>query len=193
LSTKLERQIQWRRSKVAELDSQGHSQPEMASILQVSIGTVNRDLSYLRQQAKSNIRRYIDERLPEEYEKCLVGLTAILREAWSTSQQAEDRREKIQALSLAKECYSMKLDLLTNATVVDDAIRFVSESEKSKDKGREQVKRGLSSSSSDSSGNEDNNKEPNEPDYDYDDEKSDKVGEERQEQETGQITTNQVF
>ena len=25
------------------------------------------------------------------------------------------------------ECYSMKLDLLTNATVVDDAIRFVSE------------------------------------------------------------------
>ena len=29
-------------------------------------------------------------------------------------------------LSLAKECYSMKLDLLTNATVVDDAIRFVS-------------------------------------------------------------------
>ena len=23
--------------------------------------------------------RYIDERLPEEYEKCLVGLTAILR------------------------------------------------------------------------------------------------------------------
>jgi DeoR/GlpR family transcriptional regulator of sugar metabolism len=39
----------------------------MASILQVSIGTVNRDLSYLRQQAKFKIRRYIDERLPEEY------------------------------------------------------------------------------------------------------------------------------
>jgi hypothetical protein len=37
----------------------------------------------------------------------------------------EDKREKIQALYLAKECYSMKLDLLTNATVVDDAIRFV--------------------------------------------------------------------
>ncbi|MFL6418782.1 MAG: hypothetical protein ACJ71P_05120, partial [Nitrososphaeraceae archaeon] len=35
--------------------------------------------------------------------------------------------EKIQALSLAKECYSMKLDLLTNATVVDDAIKFVSD------------------------------------------------------------------
>jgi hypothetical protein len=35
-------------------------------------------------------------------------------------------------VGLAKDCYSMKLDLLTNATVVDDAIRFVSQ--KSKDK-----------------------------------------------------------
>jgi hypothetical protein len=57
--------------------------------------------------------------------ECLIGLTAITKEAWNTSQQTGDGREKIQALSLAKECYSMKLDLLTNATVVDDAIRFV--------------------------------------------------------------------
>jgi hypothetical protein len=182
--------IDWRRSKVQELSSQGHSQREIAQVLQVLNGTVNRDLSYLRQQAKSNIRRYIDERLPEEYEKCLVGLTAILREAWSTSQQTEDRREKIQALSLAKECYSMKLELLTNATVVDDAIRFVSESEKSKGKDKEeQVK---SSSSSDSSGNEDNNKESKKPDYDDDDENSDKEGEEKQEEQTGEITTTAV-
>jgi transposase len=86
--------IDWRRSKVQELSSQGHSQREIAQVLQVSNGTVNRDLSYLRQQAKSNIRKYIDERLPEEYEKCLIGLIAILREAWNTSQQAEDRRQK---------------------------------------------------------------------------------------------------
>ena len=94
--------------------------------MQISQPTINRDLSFLRQQARQNIRKYIDERLPEEYEKCLVGLTAILREVWNTSQQAQDKREKIQALSFAKECYSMKLDLLTNATVIDDAIRFVS-------------------------------------------------------------------
>jgi hypothetical protein len=103
-------------------------------------------------------------------------LTAILREAWNTSQQAEDRMEKIQALSLAKDCYLMKLDLLTNATVVDDAIRFVSESEKFKDKAKDQVK--SSSSFLDSSNEED--KESKEPDYDDDDddEKSDKVEEE---------------
>jgi Trp operon repressor len=120
-------QVQWRRDKVQELCSKGYSQREISQILQVGLATVNRDISYLRSQAKANIKRYIDERLPEEYEKCLVGLNAITREAWNTSQQTEDKREKIQALSLAKECYFMKLDLLTNATVVEDAIRFVSE------------------------------------------------------------------
>ena len=72
--------------------------------------------------------------MPEEYEKCLVGLNAITKEAWTTTQQTEDKREKIQALALAKECYSMKLDLLTNATVVDDAIRFVSTNKAKDDK-----------------------------------------------------------
>jgi predicted transcriptional regulator len=104
--------IDWRRGKVHELGSQGYSQREIAQILQISNGTVNRDLSILRQQAKTNIKKYIDEILPEEYEKCLVGLNAITREAWNTTQQTEDKREKIQALSLAKECYSMKLDCL---------------------------------------------------------------------------------
>jgi hypothetical protein len=59
----------------------------------------------------------------------LVGLTQILREAWNTAHNTEDKREKIQALSLAKECYSMKLKLLTKATVVDDAIRFTKQSQ----------------------------------------------------------------
>jgi hypothetical protein len=63
----------------------------------------------------------------------MVGLNSILREALNTSANTEDKREKIQALSLAKECYSMKLDLLTNATVVDDAIRFASEKPKDHD------------------------------------------------------------
>jgi hypothetical protein len=104
MSTKM--QVEWRRAKVLELLSKGDSQSEIAKLLQVDLSIISRDVYFLRQQAKVNIKKYIDERLPEEYEKCLVGLTAILR-------------------SLAKECYSMKLELLTNATVVDDAIRFV--------------------------------------------------------------------
>jgi hypothetical protein len=106
-----------------------------------------------------------------------------------TSQEPTDA--VLPLTSSRKECHSMKLDLLTNATVVDDAIRFVCE--KPKDKDREQVKSSSSTSPSDSSSNEDN-KGSKEPDYDDDDdEKSDKVGEEKQEEETGEITTNKVF
>jgi hypothetical protein len=144
-------QVQWRRDKVQELCSKGYSQREISQVLQVGLATVNRDISYWRNEAKVSIKRYIDERLPEEYEKCLVGLTAITKEAWNTAHNTEDKREKIQALSLAKECYSMKLDLLTNATVVDDAIRFVSQ----KSKENEQLTNG---------GNEDS-KESRESDY----------------------------
>jgi hypothetical protein len=98
------------------------------------------------------------------------------KRSMSIAQSTEDNREKIHPLSLAKECYSMKLDLLTNATVVDDAIRFVSDSSKEK----------LKSSSSDSNGDD---KESNEPDYDKDQLKE-------QEEETGEIneaTINQFF
>jgi hypothetical protein len=164
-----------RSTSTTELCSKAYSQREVSQVLQVGLGTVNRDISYLRDQAKTSIKRYIDERLPEEYEKCLVGLTAITKDAWNTAANTEDKREKIQALSLAKDCYSMKLDLLTNATVVDDAIRFVSQ----KSKGRVE--------STDSSNEDD--KELREPGYDEDEDQL----EEEQEEETGEITTNQVF
>ena len=124
LSTKI--QVEWRRRQVFELSSKGLSQVEIARKLQIHESTISRDIDYLREQSKENIRKYVEERLPEEYEKCLVGLTAIQREAWSAAEKTQDTREKIQALSLAKDCYGMKLELLTNATVVDDAMRFAS-------------------------------------------------------------------
>src|ERR687884_2292249 len=133
MSTKLQQQVEWHRAKVMELLSKGeNNQSEIARVIQVDKSIVCRDIAYLRQQSKHNIKRYIDDRLPEEYEKCLVGLNAITKEAWNTAANTDDKREKIQALSLAKECYSMKLDLITNATVVDDAIRFVSQKSKEK-------------------------------------------------------------
>jgi Trp operon repressor len=66
-------QLQWRRDKVQELCSKGYSQREISHMLQIGLATVNRDISYLRNQAKTNIKKYIDEILPEEYEKCLIG------------------------------------------------------------------------------------------------------------------------
>jgi hypothetical protein len=153
-------QVQWRRDKVQELCSKGYRQREISQVLQVGLATVNRDISYLRDQAKTNIKD----------EKCLVGLNAITKEAWNTAHNTEDKREKIQALSLAKDCYSMKLELLTNATVVDDAIRFVSS----------KTKENLESSS------ESDKEESKEPDYDED-------KDQLEETKIAEMTTNQVF
>ena len=171
MSPKMQQQIiEWRRAKVMELLSKGKSnQSEIARILQVDKSIISRDVAYLRQQTKENIKKYIDERLSEEYEKCLVGLIAITKEAWTTLQQTEDKREKIQALSLAKDCYSMKLDLLANATVVDDAIKFVSQ-------------KAYNKKSSSTNSHEHDKEESNEPDY-----------EESGEINHRPITTNDVF
>ena len=117
-------QLEWRRYQVLELSSKGYSQSEIARTLQIDRSIISRDCSYLREQSKQNIRKYIDERLPEEYEKCLVGISSILKEAWNTA-NSQDGKDKLHALSLAKDCYSMKLELLTNATIVEDALKFV--------------------------------------------------------------------
>jgi hypothetical protein len=87
-------QVEWRRNKVLELLSKGDSQSDIAKTLQVDISIISRDVYFLIQQAKSNIKQYIDERLPEEYEKCLVGLNAITKEAWNTAANTEDKKRK---------------------------------------------------------------------------------------------------
>ena len=103
-------QVEWRRAKVLELLSKGDSQSEIAKTLQVDLSIISRDLYFLRQQAKENIKRYIDERLPEKYEKCLVGLNAITKEAWNTTQQTEDKREKIQTTKYELACKAIRMN-----------------------------------------------------------------------------------
>ncbi len=75
------KQALWRRNQVLDLSSKGLTQADIARTLQVNESRISRDLSSLDAQAKNNIRKYIDERLPAEYEKCLIGLTSILKEA----------------------------------------------------------------------------------------------------------------
>jgi IS30 family transposase len=189
LSTKVER-LQWRRNKVLELSSQGRSQPEIATILQVGLGTVSRDIQYLREQAQENLRTHINDRLPEEYQNCMTGLKQVLKFSWDIANKLKntdydngqtktmtDDKTRIQALALANDCYKYIMDLTTNGVVITDAIKFV---QTNKEKLNMSTKE------------EDNGKESKEPDYDED---KDQLEEEQEEEtgESGQVTTNQVF
>ena len=128
MSRKRDQQIEWRRDEVKELASKGWSHRRIASELHVSKTTVTDDLDYLRMQTKENIRTHVEERLPEVYDRCIVGVNAILEEAWDSVQEAKekgDRPGKHHFLSLAKECYAMLMDLVDTGTVVEKALRFV--------------------------------------------------------------------
>ena len=94
--------------------------------MQVSTATINTDIQFLKREAKENIHRYIDERLPFEYHKCLVGLDAIVCKMSDIVNSTEsDRRDILQATSVKMQAYSMKIDLLSNATVIEKAVQFI--------------------------------------------------------------------
>jgi hypothetical protein len=132
LSKQQQQQIIWRRNQVLDLLAKGYNQSHIARALQVDTSVICRDVFYLSQQSKENIRKHFEERLPVEVDKCLAGLTAILRESWHIANENDvERREKIQALSLAKECYTTKLELLTNVNVLKDAMHLVTTSHQS--------------------------------------------------------------
>jgi orotate phosphoribosyltransferase-like protein len=112
--------LEWRRNKVLELSSEGRSQSAIAQILQVSVATINTDIQFLKQEAKENIRKYIDERLPFEYQKCLVGLYSIVcKMSDILNNTNSDSRVILQATSVKMQAYAMRIDLLSNATVIE--------------------------------------------------------------------------
>ena len=82
LSTKTQQQIEWRREKVLELSSQGHSQRDIADKLNVNKSIISRDMAYLKQQANENLKTHIQDKLPEEYQNCMVGINQVLKICW---------------------------------------------------------------------------------------------------------------
>jgi hypothetical protein len=186
--------VDWRRNKVQQLLVRGYSQWDVAEELQIDQSTVSRDIQYLRQQAQENLQKHIQQKLPEEYQRCLIGMNQVLKLSWQIANNnpkqngqdlndnrntvtTGDDRTRLQALSLINDCYKYIMDLTTNGVVITDAIKFI---QTNKEK--------LTIST-----NEDKNgKESKEPDYDEDKDQLEK----EQEDETGELnqeTTNRVF
>jgi predicted transcriptional regulator len=94
--------LEWHRNKVLELASKGNSHLDISKILRISQPTVNRDLSYLRRQAKKKIKEYINQKLPDEYEKCLVGLTSVLKKARNTASNAKKQARENTNIIISK-------------------------------------------------------------------------------------------
>ena len=50
--------------------------------MQIILGTVNKDLSYPRQLTQENIKIHIQQKLPEVYQNCMVGINQVLKICW---------------------------------------------------------------------------------------------------------------
>ncbi|HET8855903.1 MAG TPA: hypothetical protein VFM28_00085 [Nitrososphaeraceae archaeon] len=123
-------QLEWQRNKVNELSIKGFGLTDISKMLQIPKTTISRDIEFLKQEAKETIRNHIQEKLPYEYKKCISGLDEIIKEGWIIAAQADkkgDSREKLQSLALIKDTYNTKMDLLTNASLLQDSIKFVEE------------------------------------------------------------------
>ena len=69
---------------------------------------------------------YFDHKLSFESDECLLALNSQQKKASEISENSEtEDKTKIYPLSITKKCIINKLDLLTNATLVKDAIQFV--------------------------------------------------------------------
>jgi hypothetical protein len=131
LSKKQAQMILWRRNRVMELVSKVQGVTEIANTLKMNKSVISKDISRLSLQARESLNKFVSEKLPYQYETCLVGINEILRIAWNeTSDHDIERREKAMFLGLAKECYLIKMDLLTNSRILDEAMRFVQQKQK---------------------------------------------------------------
>jgi hypothetical protein len=131
--------IEWRRNKVQELLIKGHNQTRIAKELRVSNRAISSDVFQLRQQAKEMMREHLEHRLPLEFTNCIYGMNEVLRMSFEIANQyskndneekgrivsTDENRTRLQALSLANDCYKYKMELMTNSAVVADALRYV--------------------------------------------------------------------
>jgi hypothetical protein len=95
--------------------------------LQVAHGTVSNDLRHLRQQARDNLQKHIHETEPEEYQKCMAGMKSNLKETLEIANTSADPIVKLQARAIANDCYKFILDMTTNAGIVSDALKYITQ------------------------------------------------------------------
>jgi hypothetical protein len=136
-----QQQIEWRRAKVLELSSQGYGQIEIAKNLQMDKSGISRDIVHLRQQAQDNLKMHIQDKIPEEYQNCMIGINQVLKIYWEIVNKSRkinnndnddhqtvtitDNKTVLQVLALINDCNKYKMDLTTNGVVITDAIKFV--------------------------------------------------------------------
>jgi hypothetical protein len=128
--------IDLRRQKVLEYLSTGHtSHREIANKLHVAHDTIDRDVRYLMQDCKVDIRNHF-ESLPLEIRKCMIGLELTIK-AFTNIIESEDTEpvHRLSALTARMQAYRFKIDILDGKAQLDEVFAFIDEQQE-KDQAR---------------------------------------------------------
>ena len=127
----INRSIMSRRHTLHTLMAKGLNQYQAAAILGCSQETVCNDVAWLRNYYKKNLIHYIENRLPELWESCLTQLHSTMADV---SKIAEDPNilihDKLHAHSLMVNCIEVKRDLLSDPTIIQEALDIVDQTKK---------------------------------------------------------------
>jgi hypothetical protein len=109
--------LDWRRSQVVKLLSQGLTIDQTAEKLQVSPKTVQRDYAYIRRHSDEVLKNYFVDTIPNEVLKNIARLTAVSDSAWTMAVRAKEKgsdRLEVDALRLAKDTAKEIIEFVTN-------------------------------------------------------------------------------
>lgn len=116
----------------------------------MSVPTIKRDSVWLKQQARENYQKHIQERLPYDVEDTIAFYRSIQREAREIAKNADNESVKIKALALAKDAGKEATDLELRGEFVKRAMDAATEIKKRLDKLPHYYRQSSSSSSSSS-------------------------------------------
>ncbi len=97
-----------RLSKVISLYSKGFSQEQIAAQIGVNQCTISRDLQLIKQEAKSQIDKFLKD-ISFEHTRYLAGSNEVIRELWEVVQDRySEQKERISALKLLLHAYDKR-------------------------------------------------------------------------------------
>lgn len=120
--SKNQKKIAYRRQAVFSLLVQGiTNQYEIAERLHISQATCSRDLQFLNSKFSEEMKLHIHD-LPLNYKICSTGISEVLRFAWSLLYDKNSKVNRTAVLSLIEQCYKDRLEMVTNAAVISQAL-----------------------------------------------------------------------
>ena len=88
--------------------------------------TISKDFKRLRQKAKDEIRKYIEDVLPLEHQKALIALNEVIKQAWAIAQKHnEDPQVMLKVLSVISDATMKRAELLGDPQYIEQAIKTV--------------------------------------------------------------------